>query len=291
MKTIKPGILSALIFTVLSIGVAQAQGVSSSGGGFGGINFDGSLNNNPAVIDVYVDDDGGNPLQSPLPGSLSQTYYGEGGSNTASAELNVLFPTVLGNAALETSLSASDIETDSSILEPFGGSAEATLTYYFEVAGPTNSNFQLEVSSQGGGSASNSANSTIGQAVANFTIQSTEGQEPTILDLTAGQNVPQDPSAPGTWSVNQDVTISANTLYVVDLSVQATSGTLIANSTSSAYIDPTFAIDPSNPNANQYTIEYSSNLQAVPEPSTWVLLAGGLGLLAFWRRRRFAKKG
>ena len=58
-----------------------------------------------------------------------------------------------------------------------------------------------------------------------------------------------------------------------------------------ASIDPSFTIDPTFQNADQYTIDYSSGLlstvAAVPEPSTLALFGAALlGLCIFGAKRR-----
>ena len=60
-----------------------------------------------------------------------------------------------------------------------------------------------------------------------------------------------------------------------------------------AYVDPTIEIDPSFAYAKDFKLEYSPGFSpgagAVPEPSTWLLLAAGFGALAVYRafaRRR-----
>ena len=58
-----------------------------------------------------------------------------------------------------------------------------------------------------------------------------------------------------------------------------------------AYIDPYFSIDPSTPNAGQYSIVTSSGIGnslpgAVPEPSTWALMLLGFAATGFVAYRK-----
>ncbi len=62
-------------------------------------------------------------------------------------------------------------------------------------------------------------------------------------------------------------------------------------STAFASVDPFIQVDPSFPNASQYTIQFSdgvgNGIQPVDEPGSFAILGIGLpALLAFARRRR-----
>jgi hypothetical protein len=68
--------------------------------------------------------------------------------------------------------------------------------------------------------------------------------------------------------------------------------THVANSL--AIIDPFFRIDPSTPNANLWSLEFSPGIvnappTAVPEPATWVFMLIGLATLVVIRRRSRSK--
>jgi hypothetical protein len=58
-----------------------------------------------------------------------------------------------------------------------------------------------------------------------------------------------------------------------------------------AFVDPTFTLDPSVLNPNQYTVLFSPNilLAAVPEPSTWAMLLLGFAGIGFMAYRRKSK--
>lgn len=71
-----------------------------------------------------------------------------------------------------------------------------------------------------------------------------------------------------------DIAISGSNLFVTNLNSgtigeYTTSGTLVNASLVSGLNEPTYLL-----------------VEASPEPSSWALLLGGLGLLAFWRLRR-----
>jgi hypothetical protein len=73
-------------------------------------------------------------------------------------------------------------------------------------------------------------------------------------------------------------------------------GSLPGGTTSaSAFVDPYFAIAPGTPDADQYSLIFSPGvgnlpLAAVPEPSTWVMLALGFAGVGFAGSRRAQRK-
>jgi hypothetical protein len=102
----------------------------------------------------------------------------------------------------------------------------------------------------------------------------------------------------GSLSGPQTITLTTGLAYNVALRVQASCsaqspGNAYENCSTSASIDPTFKIDPSQANAGQYSLEFSpgvgngSPASMVPEPALMLPLGVGLvGLGALRRRRR-----
>lgn len=84
--------------------------------------------------------------------------------------------------------------------------------------------------------------------------------------------------------------ITANTVYEIDLFAQVTVGFLY-DQTAHTLADPMIYIDPTFANAGNYTliqspgIENNAGSTATPEPCTMVLTICGLGLAAFAKRR------
>ena len=79
--------------------------------------------------------------------------------------------------------------------------------------------------------------------------------------------------------------LSTNFEYTVELDADSDASTNLGAQSASAFIDPFFFVDPSFPDAQQYSILTSpgiGNIAPVPEPPTWMMLLtgmAGLGLL------------
>lgn len=91
------------------------------------------------------------------------------------------------------------------------------------------------------------------------------------------------------WSLRSDFNLYTNVLYMVGMAAFSRSAAYQPGGPASmdgfAIVDPTFAIDPSAPNANAYSIYFSPGIMAAPtpEPSTWLMMIlgfCGLGFLA-----------
>lgn len=95
-------------------------------------------------------------------------------------------------------------------------------------------------------------------------------------------------------------TLYTNVVYNVSLFAEASdlltpcSGDCFSTQTSTASVDPYFAIDPSV--ASLYSLQFSSGIQdtltdAVPEPSTWAMMIlgfAGVGFMAYRRKSGLA---
>jgi hypothetical protein len=97
-----------------------------------------------------------------------------------------------------------------------------------------------------------------------------------------------------TDSVNELVFLQPGHDYTGSMRAQAqVSGSIARGQAFSgsafAVFDPIITIDPSNPNAGDYTLEFSSNLFTVPLPRSSQLLAIGLALLVAITRVRKAR--
>ena len=113
----------------------------------------------------------------------------------------------------------------------------------------------------------------------------------TTIDVTSTNGGAATGSGPGlllsgsSFSYTTQLLLVPNFVYSVLLEADANASTLSGPQSASAYNDPFFFIDPSVPNAAQYSILTSpgiGNSPVVPEPSTWMMLLtgmAGLGLL------------
>jgi hypothetical protein len=188
----------------------------------------------------------------------------------------------------ETTLNplSSDPTIEASGTGGYGGAASATLTYYIEVNGPTNTYVPVDFSASG--SLALSGLSASGQSTYSIQYYGNYGGEITQSAVNTS----------GSYSTNVVLMLPAGIANIASITMTATvdsssSSIVYRPGTVIAAVDPTFTIDPSFTSTNsQYSIGYSPNLTAVPEPSTIGLTALGASAIVcavasgFRNRRR-----
>jgi hypothetical protein len=168
-------------------------------------------------------------------------------------------------------------------LEGASAAVNLNLVYYFDFSGPTQTAL-VDIK------AFASATNTNGTKEASIQVfNPAGGDSPVSAELLNGAN---------SFAVNGAYTLKTNTLYEVSMHIFDSTAVsplqqtgLDSDSDSvSVVLDPTFAIDPSNPNANLYQFDFSpgiGNVSAVPEPSTWAMMIlgfCGVGFMAYRRK-------
>jgi hypothetical protein len=196
--------------------------------------------------------------------------------------------TTSGESLGKVDLGANLVYSSASFVSDSGASftSGASLVYYVFVLGPAASTgllVPLNVASEAVATAS-------GPAIAQALVEYNGGV------LGDACSAPQNPAycPPGSSSsFSHYGTTIDNVRAVVNVPQKVT---LISGAIASgggiaiATADPYFTIDPSTPNAGQYTLAFSEGVVnalpsgMVPEPSTFVLLASSLIGLAVWRR-------
>jgi hypothetical protein len=94
-----------------------------------------------------------------------------------------------------------------------------------------------------------------------------------------------------TWSAtDQPFSVTTNQIYTVTLETYLSANVYRgANASLSAFVDPTFTIDPTNSDIGQLALIFSPNIGAVPEPSTWAMMILGFFGVGFMAHRRKSK--
>jgi len=218
----------------------------------------------------------------------------------------------VGNATVQYGLnSVTGPFASASLSAGTGGNTIGDLVYQIEVSGPTPTalvdvNYLLTVAGQFtqplGNDESALLNTGAALAVGPYNIADTEihvtasggsvenGFPPSVTDTSVNASYS---SKTGAWagsSAGPDtLTLTTGIAYNVVLRVQADctgqgTGSTVISCTTSAAVDPTFSIDPSQVNGSQYSILLSPGvgngtgpLPSAPEPAT--LLLSGLGLI------------
>jgi hypothetical protein len=138
------------------------------------------------------------------------------------------------------------------------------LRYYFEATGPAG-NLLINVNASG-------STSPLGAGEDAFIVQPYQSS-------AAGPFI-ESPTQ-GAWTISQEGSFVANAIYQVSLQVEVENG-------GSAYIDPTFTIDPAY--ASNYSLTFSAGIASgVPEQSTWAMMLLGFAGIGFMAYRRKAK--
>lgn len=166
-------------------------------------------------------------------------------------------------------------------------SISATISYSFEVLGPTSGPVNIDVHLTGStfatGTTPTFASSTVSSSVTDlFQIP--------LFSITACSNTDSQSSCrlngtPSSYAVTQMLTISANTAYKIFMTAQAGEA---GGGTAGFTADPDVVFDPSF-NATGYSIVFSADATPVPLPaSAWLLLSGLLGVMLMSRRSGLA---
>jgi hypothetical protein len=186
--------------------------------------------------------------------------------------------TLTGNTLLGSASVTADVEASPAPSPTVSPSTSASLTtaglgaigalelrYYFEATGPSGS-LLINVNASGSTSPLNAGEDA-------FIVQQFSPYSPNGLFIGSPTQ--------GAWTISNEYSFDANTIYQVSLQVEATAG-------GSAYIDPTFSIDPAY--ASNYSLTFSAGIaNAVPEPSTWAMMILGFAGIGFMACRRKSK--
>jgi hypothetical protein len=167
-----------------------------------------------------------------------------------------------------------------------GASANAFMVYHFNIFGPSATSIPLLIYTALGTSASGDPRTSRGSGTAQFRVTTALGQQSIqrSCDNVSG-------CANDAFSGAVSILATANFFNEILL---ATSATAQYGAVASAFADPRIVIDPSFQNAGAYSIvmtpgvanDMAAVTSTVPEPSTFVLTAGGLALAGLVARRR-----
>jgi PEP-CTERM motif len=203
------------------------------------------------------------PLLATVAGQGDSACTGASVSGAAGAQ-GVMEPSVLVSGAVSGTI-CEDGEPTGATLD-----ASASLKYAFEIVGPAAAS--VPVLFQGSNS--------VWESITTDTSTVSTSSAATIVDSANNTIAIEDGG-------NYNVTLSLmpNATYYVDLGASYmvdTQNTVFV----SAFADPSLTIDPSFPNAGDYSILYSPDLvpSGVPEPGTLALL--GIGLLPLLALRK-----
>jgi hypothetical protein len=156
-----------------------------------------------------------------------------------------------------------------------GGQAKSLLDYYIDIQSRLTTTVAVDVSASGGAKAALDKQSGFAFAGLGATAQfifDQNGTEEASGKASANQTV-----SSNAFTVNKMLALNTNHPYLVEISA-ITAGALFGDTSLSAFVDPSFKIDPSVQDPADFTIGYSPNLAAVPEPSSPILLGFGLAL-------------
>jgi hypothetical protein len=172
--------------------------------------------------------------------------------------------TLLGSASVTADVEASPVPSVSLTTTGLGAIGVMELLYYFEAIGPAG-NLLINVNASG-------STSPLNAGADAFIVQPAQVSANGLFIGSPTQ---------GAWTINQEGSFVANTIYQVSLQVEATNG-------GSAYIDPTFTIDPAY--ASNYSLTFSAGIASgVPEQSTWAMMILGFAGIGFMAYRRKSK--
>ena len=194
---------------------------------------------------------------------------GSGGCATATLSyLDVPVPgTAISGEALVMA-SGNNMDVTGTGIGYYSSTVGAEVTYYFEVLGSLSVPVLIDIT--GTGSASATSDNDFGQYAAS-------GFDTPFGDLSACYSSGVGACSPGvsiptSFSTTLSGYLTPGIIYEIDVTAGGTAGGFYGSSFS-ASADPQVAIDPSFPDASDFTLEFSPNFtSAAPEPSSMSLL-------------------